>query len=65
MARGTERPASDVDLLVELAAGRTLVDMIGFQQEAAHILGMSVDVATTDILKARVRRRALRDARPM
>lgn len=64
-ARRTNGPDSDVDLLVELAPGRSLLDMIGFQQEAADILGMRVDVATTDILKPGVRGRALRDARPL
>lgn len=64
-ARGDARPASDVDLLVELDPGRTLIDLIGFKQDAERILGKRVDVATAALMKQRVRRRALRDARPL
>lgn len=65
VARATERPMSDIDLLVELTAGRTLVDVAGFRQDAAEILGVPVDVATVEILKRDVRTRVLRDARPL
>jgi len=63
-ARGDAR-ASDIDLLVELEPGRTLIDLIGFKHDAERILGRQVDVATPALLKTRVRRRALRDARPL
>lgn len=65
VARGEATRASDVDLLVELEPGRTLIDLIGFKQDAEQILGRSVDVATPAMMKQRVRRRALRDARPL
>jgi hypothetical protein len=65
VARRNDRAASDIDLLVDLGPGRTLVDAIGFQQEAAEILGVPVDVATSTILKPDVRRRVLRDAVPL
>lgn len=63
VARGHDNDTSDVDLLVELAPRRTLLDLIGFQQDAEEILGLAVDVATPAILKEGVRTRALRDAR--
>jgi hypothetical protein len=65
VARGTAGAGSDVDLLVELSPRRTLVDLIGFQQDVAEAIGVPVDVATPEILKPQVRRRALRDARPL
>jgi predicted nucleotidyltransferase/DNA-binding XRE family transcriptional regulator len=65
VARGDETPESDVDFLVDLEPGRTLLDLIGFQQDAADILGMGVDVATPRMMKERVRARAMRDARPV
>jgi len=64
-ARGDETAGSDVDLLVDLEPGRTLLDLIGFQQDAEDILGVGVDAAATDLLKERVRKRALREARPI
>ena len=63
VARGDETPESDVDFLVELDPGRTLIDLIGFQQEAEEILGFGVDVAVPRMMKERVRARAIRDAR--
>jgi len=65
MARGERVPARDVDLLVELAAGRTLLDLAGFRREAESILGLPVDVATPDMLKERIRAEALREALPL
>lgn len=65
VARGDQTRASDVDLLVDLELGRTLIDLIGFKQDAERILGRPVDVATPSLMKARVRTRALRDARPL
>jgi len=65
VARGEATRSSDLDLLVDLEPGRTLLDLIGFKQDAERILGRSVDVTTRSMLKPRVRRRALRDARPL
>lgn len=63
VARGDETPDSDVDFLVELDPGRTLIDLIGFQQDAEEILGVGVDAAVPRFLKETVRARALREAR--
>lgn len=63
VARGEQTGDSDVDLLVDLEPGRTLIDLIGFQQEAEDILGVRVDAAAPRFMKDRVRARAIRDAR--
>jgi predicted nucleotidyltransferase len=65
VARGDDTRASDIDLLVELAPGRTLIDLIGFKQDAERILGQPVDVVTPSLMKQGLRRRALREARPL
>src|SRR5438309_11536514 len=65
VARGDENPDSDVDFLVDLEPGRTLLDLIGFQQEAEDILGVGVDVSVPRMMKERVRARAMREARPV
>lgn len=65
VARGSDTSASDVDLLVDLDPGRTLIDLIGFKHDAERILGRPVDVVTPSLMKGRVRGQALRDARPL
>lgn len=65
VARGDATAESDVDLLVDLTPGRTLVDLAAFRREAGEILDLSVDVATTDMLKARFRDEVLSEALPL
>lgn len=65
VARGETNSDSDVDLLVNLKPGRTLVDLTAFRREAETILDLPVDVATADMLKERIRDEALREALPL
>jgi uncharacterized protein len=65
LARGEETPTSDIDLLVDLEADRTLLDLAAFRREAQEILGTPVDVATPDMLKARIRAQVEREAVPL
>jgi predicted nucleotidyltransferase len=46
VARGDAKPGSDVDLLVEFEAGRSLWDLVGLQQDLEELLGVHVEVAT-------------------
>ena len=62
VARGTADAASDVDLLVELEPGRSLLDLGGLLVEVEGLLGVGVDVATPGTLKDRMRERVLREA---
>ena len=65
LARGEDAHASDVDLLVDLEPGRTLLDLAGFRREAEEILGTPVDVATPDMLKRRIRGEVETEAVPL
>jgi predicted nucleotidyltransferase/DNA-binding XRE family transcriptional regulator len=65
LARGEAVPASDVDLLVDLEPGRTLLDLAAFRREAEEILGTRVDVATPDMLKERIRAEVEAEAVPL
>jgi uncharacterized protein len=65
LARGEAEAASDVDLLVDLKPGRTLLDLAAFRREAGKILNLPVDVATADMLKERIRDEALSEALPL
>jgi uncharacterized protein len=65
LARGEEAPTSDVDLLVDLEPGRTLLDLAAFRREAEDILETPVDVATPDMLKQRIRAEVDTEAVPL
>jgi predicted nucleotidyltransferase/DNA-binding XRE family transcriptional regulator len=65
VARGDPRPDSDIDLLVEFATGRTLLDLAGFKNDASEILGQEVDVATLEILREEFRDEVLEEAVPL
>jgi len=65
VVRGEEHAGSDVDFLVRLAPGRTLLDLGGIQFALERLLGCRVDVLSERGLKASWRETVLRDARPL
>ncbi len=65
VARGEERPDSDVDFLVEMAPGRSLLDVGGLQMDLQERLGQRVDVVTRKGLKRRLMPRVLRESKPL
>jgi hypothetical protein len=64
-ARGEEGVDSDIDLLVELEAGRSLFDLSRLIADLRQLLDRDVDVVTEDGLYWLLRRRILREARPL
>lgn len=65
VARGEAHVDSDVDFLIDLEPGRSLLDHIGFKQELEDLLGRSVDVATPKMLHECIKDKVLQDARPL
>jgi hypothetical protein len=65
VARGEERPGSDVDLVVDLAPRTGLFEIGTFRRELTEILGAPVDVAPSDSLRPRVRAEIERDGVPL
>ena len=65
VARGEAQPDSDIDLLVDMESGRSLLDMGGLVVELQQLLGRSVDVVTERGLKTRIRARVLAEAVPL
>ena len=55
---------SDIDFLVDLAPGRSLLDLCALQRELEHLLATQVDVISSRGLRDRVRETVLRDAVP-
>ncbi|WP_083935914.1 helix-turn-helix domain-containing protein [Saccharomonospora halophila] len=52
VARGDDRPDSDLDLLVELRSGFSVLDILGLEEELADLLGCPVDLITTSELSS-------------
>jgi predicted nucleotidyltransferase len=65
VVRGEARGDSDVDFLVDLDRGRSLLDLGGLLVDLEAILGRKVDVVTPAGLRPRVRASVLKDARPL
>lgn len=57
IVRGDARSDSDVDIIVDLEPGRTLLDLGGLQMDLQDLLGRPVDLKTTSSLRADVRER--------
>jgi len=45
-ARGEAREDSDIDILIEFPKGKSLLDLIGLEQDLQDALGKKVDVGT-------------------
>jgi predicted nucleotidyltransferase len=60
--RGEAGPLSDIDLLVDVEPGRTLLDVIAFEQDVEELLGCSVEVLTDAGLSPYLQQRILAEA---
>jgi predicted nucleotidyltransferase len=66
VARGEAGPDSDVDFLVDLEPGRTLLDHGQLQVDLEDLLGCRVDVITDrGLLRSHVRARVFEEAVPL
>ena len=61
-ARGEADDRSDIDFLVNMEPGRSLLDLGGLLMDLRALLGCEVDVVTERGLKKRIRDRVLREA---
>ncbi|MGA2712454.1 MAG: nucleotidyltransferase family protein [Bryobacteraceae bacterium] len=65
VARGENDSRSDVDLLVDLEPGRSLLDLARLQRKLEQLLTVRVDVVSARGLRDSVRETVLRDALPL
>ena len=65
VARGEAGPNSDLDFLVDLEPGRSLLDLGGLLMDLQRLLDRKVDVVTEAGLRPRIRPRVLREARAL
>jgi len=62
VARGEADAESDIDLLVNMEPGRSLLDLCGLLIDLEELLGRKVDVVTEKGLRDRIRERVLKEA---
>jgi len=65
VARGDDRPESDIDFLVNLESGRSLLDLARLLRELNTLLKRPVDVVTEAGLRPRIKPQVLKEARPL
>jgi uncharacterized protein len=61
----TNRPGTDIDLLVEMASDRSLLDLVALAQELETLLRRPVDVVTEESLAPSIRQRITAQARAL
>lgn len=62
MSRGQARTSSDLDLLVDMSKGRTLLDLVALSNDLEDALGVAIDVQTERGLSPYIRDRILAEA---
>ena len=62
VVRGEADDQSDIDFLVDMEPGRSLLDLGGLLMDLQDLLGRNVDVVTERGLKPRIRERVLHEA---
>ncbi|MCK9297280.1 MAG: nucleotidyltransferase family protein [Desulfobulbaceae bacterium] len=65
VVRGEDTPQSDIDFLVDLEKGRTLLDLGGAFVKLQELLGRKVDIVTERGLHWYLREKILKEARPL
>ncbi|HXD53128.1 MAG TPA: nucleotidyltransferase family protein [Solirubrobacteraceae bacterium] len=65
LARGETRNASDVDLLVEMEPGRSLLDLVALWQDLEDLLGFQVDLLSDGGVSPHLRERIYAEAVPL
>ena len=64
-ARGEAKEDSDIDLLVDVETGRSLLDVVGLWLDLEELLGRKVDLLTEGGVNHHLRRTILAEARPL
>jgi uncharacterized protein len=65
VVRGESSPHGDVDVLVDIEPGRSLLDQVGFEQDLEALLGCEVDVVVEGGISPYLEQRILQEAQPL
>jgi predicted nucleotidyltransferase len=63
--RGESGPESDLDLLVTLAPGGTLIDLVAIKQDLEDLLGCPIHALTEASVSPYIREEVLQEAVPL
>jgi uncharacterized protein len=62
VARDTDHEGSDIDLLVDMPTGTSMLQLVGLQMEIEDALGFKVDLCTESELHPALKARVLAEA---
>ena len=62
VSRDQATEKSDIDILVKLDSGRSLLDIVAIKQDLEDLLGCKVDVVTEDAVSPYIREQILKEA---
>ena len=62
IAKGEEKPGSDIDLIVNLDEDRSLFDLIALKNDLEDLLGRKVDVVTEESVHWSIKEKILKEA---
>jgi uncharacterized protein len=65
VARGEADEQSDIDFLVDMEPGRSLLDLGALMTDLRDLLGKPVDIVSEDSIYWLLRRRILKEAKPL
>jgi hypothetical protein len=65
VVKGQDTEGSDLDLLVEVAPGTSLLRIVALQFDLVEALGMKVDLCTERELHPQLKEKILAEARPL
>ena len=62
VARGEQNQNSDIDFVVEMKKGKTILNRIALMQDLKNLLGQEVDVVTYKSLRERIKQDIIKDS---
>ena len=65
VARGEHQSSSDLDLLIELDPGRSLLDQVALQQDLSELIGVNVDIVVDGGISPYLEKQLLAEAVPL
>ena len=61
VARGEDRPDSDIDVLVEFSEVKSLFEMVGIELDLADVLGKKIDLFREENLRPIIKNSVMED----
>jgi len=62
-AKGVETSSSDIDVLVEFFVSKSLLELVGMEQELSEVLGIKVDLLTRKSISPHIMKKITKENR--